>query len=227
MNEKLLQPLKLDYASFRKTFVKKKKMQWARPSIWYDADLADTVDRSEGEGDAIKNVLDDSRRIFKHRTDIFTPEDRMQETRLAADYAYEKYGEMASVIHFLKWVLLLSETHSRKMLMLSGWRKLDSWKTAPQLVIHSRDKRFDERLILRVMMGIKKQCPGKHHNTVNCEHVTSANHDLCWTCHQIWQTRDDMPDWMQSVVRNDRKEYRRQAIEAIYHEEYMEVGEAA
>lgn len=193
-------------------------MQWARPSIWYDADTPDTITR-EAEDAAVVNVLDDSRRQFKHRTDIFTPADRMHETRLAADYAIRN---SVSVIRFLMWVLILSESHTRRMLVLSGWHKGNGGEIEPELVIHSRDKRFDERLILRSMSGMKKPCPGKHHNQINCEHVTTANHDLCWSCHQRWNTRDEMPEWMQAVVRDDRKEYRRRAIEALYHMEYSE-----
>lgn len=226
MEQKVLQPMSLDYTSFRKTFVKKKRMQWARPSIWYDADVADTINR-ETEDDAIANVLDDSRRQFKHRTDVFTPADRMGETRIAADYQWQKTYELASVIRFLMWVLILSDSHTRKMLMLSGWHKVDSEKNAPNITILSRVKTIDPRLIGRVMAGMKKPCPGKHHNQATCERVTTSNHDLCWSCHQVWPTREAFPDWMLAVVRDDYREFRRQAIEAVYHQEYVEADEAA
>lgn len=216
--------MKLDYPSFKRTFLKKKRMQWARPSIWYGSDTPDTITR-ETEDIALTNILHDSRSQFKHRTDIFTPADRMSETRLAADYAF---FNSLNIIRFLMWILILSDEHARRMLILSGWHKADVAKNEGQLVILSRDRRFDERLILRSMMGMKKSCPGKHHNQANCEHVTTANHDLCWSCHQRWNTRDEMPEWMQVVVRDDRKEYRRRAIEALYHMEYTEeIDEAA
>lgn len=216
--EKTLKPMKLDYVSFKRAFIKKKRMQWARPSIWYDADTPDTITR-ETEDLATLNVLDDSRRQFKHRTDIFTPHDRMHETRLAADYAFL---HSMNIIRFLMWVLILSDEHSRRMLLLSGWRKADVAKNDPHITVYNRAVNIDPKQIARVMTGMKKPCPGKHHNQATCERVTTSNHDLCWSCHQVWPTRETMPDWMVAVVRDDWREFRKRAIESLYHVQYVE-----
>lgn len=216
--DKLLQPLKLDYPGFKRTFLKKKRMQWARPSIWYDADTPDTIAR-ETEDAAIVNILHDSRPQFKYRTDIFTSADRLHETRLAADYAIE---HNRNVINFLMWILILSNEHCRRMLVLSGWRKANVEENDPHITIHNRAVNIDPKRIARVMTGMKKPCPGKHHNQATCERVTTSNHDLCWSCHQVWPTRETMPDWMVAVVRDDWREFRKRAIESLYHLEYIE-----
>lgn len=215
----VLTPVQLDLKKFKATFTKKKRMQWARPSIWYDADTPDTIDRQHTEDNAIKNVLDDSRRQFKHRTDIFTTADRMQETRLAADYAFQ---HSMNIIAFLAWVLILSNEHCRRMLVLSKWSRGDVAKIDSEITIHNRATNIDPKRIARVMAGMKKPCPGKHHNQSTCERVTTADHDLCWSCHQVWKTRETMPDWMRAVVRDDYREMRRRAMESLYHVQYVE-----
>lgn len=217
-----MQALQLDIAQFKKAFAKKKRMQWARPSIWYDADTPDTITR-EAEDSAVANVLDDSRRQFKHRTDIFTPQDRMHETRLAADYAFHR---SMNIIRFLMWVLILSDEHSRRMLMLSGWRRADVAKIEPEFALISRAVKQNERQVQRIMATTLKPCPGKPENKY-CDGHTRASNDLCWHCRLKWKTRAEYPLWLLTLVQDDDKEYRRQAQEALYHIEYVENDEAA
>lgn len=212
-------PTSFDYTGFRRTFLLKKRYAWARPSIWLDSSYPATVDRSGSEDPAILLVLEAARQTFKLRSDVFTPADRLEEARRLADYAADRG---VTVTRLVAAMLLISNEHARRLLIQSGWKRCDVEENDQEFIIQSRAK-FDERRIRHTMMGIRKPCPGASNNP-RCEKTTTSNHDLCWPCHEIWHSREEMPDWMLHVVRDDQREYRRQAIEALYHLELRETA---
>lgn len=211
--------LTIDIAAFRKRFVSKKKKSWARPMIWMDADEPSTINRDKSEGAAIVNVLEQARYKFRYDP-TFTREERLQETRIAADYAYARG---MGIIRFLMFILVMSDEHSRRLLILSGWRGIDVAKNGSEFHSISRADNYDERTIKRYVAGIKKPCPGRPYNRSSCDMFVTANHGICWHCLQLYgQSREQWPKWLVSLVQDDDREYRLRAIEALYHRELVE-----
>ncbi len=218
IEEKLIESLTIDYASFRRRFVTKKKKSWARPMIWMDADYPSTINRYHSEDIAIVNILEQARHKFRYDP-TFTREERLQETRIAHDYAL---AHGLAVIRFLMFILVMSDEHCRRLLIMAG-RNGNVAKNEVNLHITDRASLYDERAIKRYMVGLKKVCPGKPHNKSTCDGTVTANHGICWHCLQMYgQTRDTWPNWLIALVQDDDREMRRQAIEAIYHQELYE-----
>jgi len=219
IEERLLQPLTIDYAQFRKRFVAKKKASWARPMIWMDAEEPSTVNRSLSEGDAIVNVLEQARHTFRYRSDLFTREERLQETRIAHDYAL---AHGLGIIRFLMFILLMSDEHCRRMLIMAG-RAGNVAKVTPEFHSISRAQSHNEKDIKRYVAGLKKPCPGRPFNKASCDRFVTANHGICWHCLQMYgMTRNEWPNWLVALVQDDDREYRLRAIEALYHREINE-----
>lgn len=212
-------PLTIDYASFRKRFVSKKKKSWARPMIWMDASEPSTIDRSGSEDIAIVNVLEQARKQFRYDPS-FTREERLEETWIAADYAYSRG---LGIVRFLMYILLMSDEHSRRLLILSGWKGQYVAKSASQLPNNIRVKHYNEQDIKRYRAGLRKPCPGRPYNKQTCDKFVSASHDICWHCLQMYgTTRQEWPNWLVALAQDDDREYRLRAIEALYHREFVE-----
>lgn len=218
--------LTIDIAAFKKRFRSKKAKSWARPMIWMDAAEPSTIDRTRSEDIAIVNVLEQARHKFRFDP-AFTRDERLAETRTAADYAYARG---LSIIGFLMFILVMSDVHSRRLLILSGWKGVNVAHN--DHIFHNSIKRqvYDEGAIKRVISGLRKPCPGRPFNRSTCDGFVSAKHGICWHCLQMYgQTRDLWPNWLLTLVRDDDKEYRLRAIEALYHREFHEetIGIAA
>lgn len=215
----VIEPLSLNISAFKKRFARKKKVAWARPMIWLDATEPSTVNRDLSEGEALANVFDQARVQFRYNP-LFTRDERLQETRIAADYAYARG---LNIVRFLMMVLLMSDEHCRRLLILSGYRVADVANSGSEFHSIDRAKLYDERAIKRYVAGLRKPCPGRPFNRSSCDGFVTANHGVCWHCLQMYgQTRDLWPNWLLALVQDDDREYRRRAIEAIYHRELVE-----
>lgn len=211
--------LTIDIAAFRKRFVTKKAKSWARPMIWMDANEPSTINRDKSEGEAMVNVLKQARRQFRYDP-TFTREERLQETRIAADYAMARG---MGIVRFLMFILLMSDEHSRRLLILSGWKGVNVALEGHEFHVIGRADNYDERAIKRYVAGARKACPGRPFNKSTCDKFVTANHGICWHCLQLYgASRSDWPNWLLSLVRDDDKEMRQRAIEALYFREYQE-----
>lgn len=215
----VIQPLTLDITSFKKRFKAKKRVAWAHPMIWMDAYEPSTINRDLSEGEAVVNILAQSRRQFRYNP-LFTREERLQETRIAADYAYARG---MNIVKFLVFILMMSDEHCRRLLLLSGYKVANVVENGSEFHINSRAKLYDERAIKRYVAGFRKPCPGRPFNRSTCDGFTNANHGVCWHCSQLYgASRQEWPNWLIALVQDDDREYRRRAIEAIYHRELVE-----
>ncbi len=210
--------LTIDYAAFRRRFVTKKKKSWARPMIWVDADEPSTINRDHSEGIAFVNILEQARHQFRYDP-TFTREERLEETRLAHDYAI---AHGIGIIKFLMFILLMSDEHCRRLLIMAG-RNGNVARFDYEFHSIDRASTHDERDIKRYVAGIRKPCPGRPYNKNTCDGFVTANHGICWHCVQLYgASRTDWPNWLIALVRDDDKEYRLRAIEALYHREVDE-----
>lgn len=217
--ERLLQPLTINYELFRKRFVAKKKKSWARPMLWIDAHEPSTVNRDDSEGVALTNIFEAARHEFRYNP-LFTRDERLKETRLAADYAMAR---AMNIVKFLAFILVMSDEHSRRLLVLSGWRGSNVVENASDFHIHNRASLYDERTIKRYVAGLRKPCPGRPFNHSSCDKFVTADHGICWHCLQLYgQTRQEWPKWLLALVQDDDREMRSRAIEALYHGEFIE-----
>lgn len=211
----LLQPLTIDYAAFRKRFVTKKRKSWARPMIWIDADEPSTINRDATEGVAMVNILEQARHKFRYDP-TFTRDERLEETRLAHDYAL---AHGVGVIRFLMFILMMSDEHCRRMLIMAG-RNSNVANSGSNFHSINRASMYDERTIKRYVAGLKKPCPGRPYNRNTCDHFVTANHGICWHCLQLYgASRTEWPNWLVALVQDDDREYRLRAIEALYYRE--------
>lgn len=217
--ERLLEPLTINYELFRKRFVAKKKKSWAHPMVWIDAFEPSTVNRDHSEGVALTNVFESARHEFRYNP-LFTRDERLKETRLAADYAMAR---AMNIVKFLAFILVMSDEHSRRLLVLSGWRGSNVVENVPNLHIHSRGGIQNEKDIKRYVAGLRKPCPGRPFNHSSCDKFVTADHGICWHCLQLYgQTRQEWPKWLLALVQDDDREMRSRAIEALYHGEFVE-----
>lgn len=212
----VIEPLTLDVGAFKKRFAQKKKLAWAHPMIWIEAADPSTINRDHSEGEAVVNVFEQARRQFRYNP-LFTRDERLMETRLAADYA-TRYG--LGVIRILMVVLMMSDEHCRRLLLLSGWKGNDVAKNTSEFHSNSRADLYDERAIKRYTAGLRKPCPGRPYNRSSCDGFVTANRGVCWHCVQLYgQSRQEWPNWLIALVQDDDREYRLRAIEALYHRE--------
>lgn len=210
--------LTIDYAAFRKRYRRLKRNWWARPMIWMDHDEPGTVNRDLSEGLACTNILQQARYRFRRDPSIRL-EDRLDETRIARDYAL---AHGVGVVRFLMYILMMSDRHCRRMLVLTG-TPLDAVKIDHQFHSMSKVSKYDERALKRYVAGLKKPCPGRSFNRKDCDQFVTADHGICWHCLQRYgATRAEWPSWLVMLVRDDDKEYRRRAKEALYFQEVHE-----
>jgi hypothetical protein len=185
-----------------------------KPSTWLISGNPDTVERPT-EAEAIVNAFKEAQRMFRA---IATQDEIMDEVRVLVRYAYDNN---IGVVQLVKVALGYSQSHAYRLIANCGVKADDGKKIEPDLVVVDRVKLYDERAIMRYMASIVKPCPNHNHEP-NCQKTTTAQYDLCWSCSQVYRTREEMPDWLRFVSQRDKAEYRRQAIEALYHVELIE-----
>jgi tRNA G26 N,N-dimethylase Trm1 len=174
----------------------------------------DTIERPT-EAEAIVNAFKEAQRMFRA---IATQDEIMDEVRVLVRYAYDNN---IGVVQLVKVALGYSQSHTYRLIANCGVKADDGKKIEPEFHIVSKVKLYDEKAIKRYMAAIIKPCPNHNHNP-RCEKTTTANHALCWACSLDYMTREEMPDWLLWVVQEDDAEYRKQALEALYHTELIE-----
>jgi hypothetical protein len=221
---RVLTPLLINEAKFKKRFRQRKSKYWARPSVCLIADEPGTIDRNDTEGVAIVNVFEQARNIFRYHPQLFTTDDRLEEVRTLADYAYSG-GK--PIVRLLMYALLYSDDNCRRLLILSGWNK-ESDKNEDLGTIYNVGKARQNRTAIHgVLRRMDKKCPG-HGANPDCEGKIPAHRDLCFSCHELYgKTREEYPEWLRFMVRDDYAEHRKQAIEQLYHIEYHDGIKAA
>jgi len=185
-----------------------------KPSTWLISGNPDTVERPT-EADAIVNAFKEAQRMFRA---IATQDEIMDEVRTLVDYAYANNIGAAKII---EKALGFSESYAYELVVKCGIERQQRNENASKFPLHSRVKLYDEGAIKRYMAAIIKPCPN-HNHSPNCEQTTRASNELCWSCRQLYITREEMPAWLWFVVQQDGAEYRKQAIEALYHAELIE-----
>jgi hypothetical protein len=185
-----------------------------KPSTWLISGNPDTVERPT-EAEAIVGAFMEARRMFRA---IATRDEIMEEVRALVRYAHE--NNMGAAI-LVEKALGFSKSYAYELVVKSGIDRECRTETGPEFHIVSKVKLYDERAIKRYMASIIKPCPNHNHNP-RCEKTTTANHALCWACSLAYMTREEMPDWLLWVVQEDDAEYRKRALEALYHTELIE-----
>lgn len=185
-----------------------------KPSTWLISGNPETIERPT-EAEAIVGAFMEARRMFRA---IATRDEIMEEVRTLVRYAHE--NNMGAAI-LVEKALGFSKSYAYELVVKSGIDREYRNETAPELVVIDRVKLYDERAIMRYMASIVKPCPNHNHEP-SCEQTTTAQFDLCWSCSQVYRTREEMPDWLRFVSKRDKAEYRKQAIEALYHSELIE-----
>lgn len=185
-----------------------------KPSTWLISGNPDTVERPT-EAEAIVNAYDDAVLMFRA---IATPNEVMDEVRTLVQYAYENSIGAAKLI---EKALGFSESYAYELVVKCGIERRDKNENASEFPLYSRVKLYDESAIKRYVAAIIKPCPN-HNHSPHCEKTTRASNELCYSCRQIYMTREEMPEWLRWVVKQDNAEYRKQAIEALYHAELIE-----
>lgn len=185
-----------------------------KPSTWLISGNPDTVERPT-EAEAIVGAFMEARRMFRA---IATRDEIMEEVRTLVHYAYINN---IGVVQLVEKCLGYSERHAYRLIAGCGYKPDHVRENAPEFPVIDRVKLYDEQAIKRYVAAITKPCPN-HNHSPKCNSTTQANHDLCWSCSQVYATREEMPDWLRWVVKQDNAEYRRQAIEALYHAELIE-----
>jgi len=185
-----------------------------KPSTWLISGNPDTVERPT-EAEAIVGAFMEARRMFRA---IATQDEIMEEVRTLVHYAYTNN---IGVVQLVEKCLGYSERHAYRLIARCGYKPDHVRENAPEFHIVSKVKLYDEKAIKRYMAAIIKPCPNHNHNP-RCEKTTTANHALCWACSLDYMTREEMPDWLLWVVQEDDAEYRKQALEALYHTELIE-----
>lgn len=185
-----------------------------KPSTWLISGNPDTVERPT-ESDAIMNAFMEAVRMFRA---IATQQEIMEEVRTLVAYAHE--NNMGAV-KLVEKCLSYSERHAYRLVRECGYAAANVSEIDAEFPSIDRVKLYDERAIKRYVAAITKPCPNHNHNP-ECQKTTQANHDLCWSCSQVYRTREEMPAWLKWVVQQDNAEYRKQALEALYHAELIE-----
>jgi len=185
-----------------------------KPSTWLISGNPDTVERPT-EAEAIVGAFMEARRMFRA---IATQDEIMDEVRVLVRYAYDND---IGVVQLVKVALGYSQRHAYRLIANCGVQREHGNENAPELVVVDRVKLYDERAIMRYMASIVKPCPN-HNHAPGCNQTTTAQYDLCWSCSQVYRTREEMPEWLRFVSQRDKVEYRKQAIEALYHAELIE-----
>jgi hypothetical protein len=191
---------------------------WCFPSKFIISDHADTVSRPT-EDEAIVNIIEAARRIFRYRSDVFTTQMRHTEVIKLADYANRLAINPTA---FTAGVLKYDRSWVRKVLVEAGWFDKKATENAEKFhsIYESSEhpkRRQPENRVKRIMASGTKPCPAHGENRFCKGHAYGCD-SLCEECLKVYGvTRESWPDWLLFLVRDDEREARRKAQESVLH----------
>jgi hypothetical protein len=190
---------------------------WCFPSKFIISDHADTVSRPT-EDEAIVNIVEAARRIFRYRSDVFTTQMRHTEVIKLADYANRLAINPTA---FSAGVLKYDRSWVRKVLVESGWfdKKAteNTEKFASVIEGQHHKRRQPENRIQKIKASGTKPCPAHGENRF-CKGYAYGCDDLCEECFKVYgYVREDYPSWLLFLVKDDAREARRKAQESVLH----------
>lgn len=195
---------------------------WCWPHKFIESETASTVSRPT-EAEAIENIVEQARKIFRLRSDVFTIEMRHAEIMMLADYATRI---PVTATPYVAGILNYSRSQIHRVLAEAGWFDKNATKNAELFHSNSESsvhlkRRLPESRVKRIMASGTKPCPANGENRFCKGHAYGCD-ALCEECIKVYGLREEWPDWLLFLVRSDERENRRQAQESVMHLELHE-----